>query len=115
MKITLPVSLNPISRRKDKSIKLSFETRELDSTETMTLMALESAEMWLCLAPNENEIVVPEEPAVLEGKSDSERLRAVFYVYYQKLLKENKYVGLFETFKKEQMNKIIEHIKSKLD
>lgn len=94
---------------------MSFETREIDDTELMTLIKLEGTEGWLVYSTNEDDIEVPEEPAVLEGKSDSERLRAVFYVYYQKLLKENKYIGLFETFKKEQMNKIIEHIKSKLD
>lgn len=115
MKITLPVSLNPISRRKDKSVKLSFETRELDATETMTLMALEGDEMWMCLAPNEHEMVIPEEQAEVGEKTTSERLRNVLFVWYKKLIDENKYVGTFQSFKDEKYEKFIEMIKSKLD
>jgi len=115
MKITLPTSLNPISRRKDKSVKLSFETRELDSTELMTLMALEGQEMWLILSPNENDAEIPLENAELDTKSPAQRLRSVLYVLYQQDMKENKFVGLFETFYKERMEKLIELIKNKLD
>jgi len=115
MKITLPTSLNPISRRKDKSVKLSFETRELDSTELMTLMALEGQEMWLILSPNENDAEIPLENAELDTKSPAQRLRSVLYVLYQQDMKENKFVGLFETFYKERMEKLIELIKNKLN
>ena len=114
MKITLPTTLNPISRRKDKSVKLSFETRELSAEETMTLMALEGAEMWLCLAPNPEEIEIPEERAEVDEKSPSERLRNVLFVYYKQETQAGRYVGLFENFKKEKMERLIEFIKGKL-
>lgn len=114
MKIVLPAQLNPISRRKDKSVKLSLETRELNHEELPTLMSLEGAEMWLCLAPNENEIEIPEENAELDEKSPSERLRNVLFVWFKQESDAGKFVGLFDTFKREKMEAIIEGVKKKL-
>lgn len=115
MKITLPVILNPISRRKDKSVKLSFETREIKHDELLTLMSLEGLEMWMCLAPNEEQLEIPTEPAVVEGKTESERLRAVLYLWWAQETARGSYVGIYETFRKERMEKIIEGVKSKLN
>lgn len=115
-KITLPISLNPISRRKDKSVKLSLETRELTHTEIMTLMTLEGAEMWMQLVPNENSFDdVPDTPAEVDEKSPSERLKSVLYVWYNQEVKKGKYVGIFDNFRRERMERIIEGVKSKLD
>lgn len=115
-KIILPAQLNPIARRKDKSVKLSFETRELQSDEILTLMSLEGAEMWIALAPNQEELPeTPTEPAELQVKSQSARLNAVLYILWKQQTKKGKYVGLFETFKRERMEQLIEVIKSKLE
>jgi hypothetical protein len=115
MKITLPAVLNPISRRKDKSVKLSLETRELSPEETLTLMAMEGAEMWLALAPNAEQIEIPEEPAELEGKTISQRIKAALYVLYKQETEKDAYVGVFNNFYQEHGEKIIEYIKRKLD
>ena len=115
MKINLPVTLNPISRRKDRSVKLSFETRELQSDEILTLMSLEGSEMWVCLAPNEDEIEIPAERAEVDEKSPSERLKAVLFVWFKQETDAGRFVGLFETFRREKMEKIIEGVKSKLN
>lgn len=115
-RILLPASLNPISRRRDKSIKLSFETRELSPTETMTLMALEGGEGWLMYAPNEAEIDVQDIPTTkpeLGTKTIAERLRAVIYVHYKQATEAGLYFGLPETFYQEQGEKIIEGYKQK--
>ncbi len=116
MILTLPAQLNPISRRKDRSVKLSYETRELTPSETMSLMALEGAEGWLIFAPNEsqaNEQKIPETSAELGQKSPSERLRAVIFVHYTQAVEEGKYIGLAYNFYQEQMEKIIEGYKLK--
>lgn len=113
--ILLPVQLNPISRRKDKSVKLSFETRELNTEETLTLMSMEGLEMWCGLAPNQNEIEIPDERAEVDEKSPSERLRNVLYVFYKQEVEAGRYVGIFENFKREHMEKLIEFIKRKLN
>lgn len=115
MRINLPVTLNPISRRKDRSVKLSFETRELQSDEILTLMSLEGSEMWVCLAPNADEIEVPEERAEVDVKSPSERLKAVLFVWYKQETESGRFTGLFETFRREKMEKIIEGVKTKLN
>lgn len=116
-KIVLPAQLNPISRRKDKSVKLSLETRELTPEETLTLMSIEGAEMWLCLAPEESELEIPEEKVSLDEKSPSERLRSVLFVWYKQLTEKNppQYLGTFENFRKEKMEWIIEQVKKRLE
>lgn len=116
MKIILPSILNPLSRRKDRSVKLSFETRELTPEETMGLMALEGSEGWLHFSPNENTVELPPETASVEPKkTPSSRLRSVLYILYTQDVEKGKYVGLFDNYYSEQIEKIIEHIKSKLD
>jgi hypothetical protein len=116
MILKLPAMLNPISRRKDKSVKLSFETRELSDTEVLALLKLEGAEGWLLYAPTETEAKdceIPEEKPELNTKTASERLRAVIYVHYKQSVEAGLYVGLPEIFYKEQMEKIIEGYKQK--
>lgn len=111
MKLTLPASLNPISRRKDRSVKLSFETRELTPSETLALMAMEGAEGWLVYAPSEGEIKnedIPNEKPELGQKTPSERLRARIYVHYMQAVEDGLYIGIADNFYKEQMEKIIE-------
>ena len=116
MQITLPVQLNPISRRKDRSVKLSYETRELTPSETMSLMALKGAEGWLVFSPTEEESLnadIPTTKPELGQKTPSERLRGIIYVHYKQAVEDGKYIGLADTFYQEQMTKIIEGYKLK--
>lgn len=115
MKIILPSQINPPRLRKDGSASVSFDTRELTAEEIFTIMSLRHAEGWLCFAPNENELEVPEEKAKVEEKSPSQRLRNVMYVWYKQETDNGRYVGLFETFKAEKMEKFIQAVKNKLD
>jgi hypothetical protein len=115
MKITLPSVINPPRLRKDGSAAISFDTRELTAEEIFTIMSLRHAEGWLVFAPNENELDVPEEKAEVDEKSASERLRAILYVWYKQETEKGLFTGLFDTFKKEKMERIIETIKKKLD
>jgi len=109
MKLILPAILNPISRRKDKSVKLSLETRELTPTETIELMALEGSEGWIMFAPNEEgleEKDMPHERAEVGVKTPSEELRAVIMAHYHQEVEAGLYIGLKDNFYKEQMQKI---------
>ena len=117
MRITLPVQLNPISRRKDRSIKISLETRELTPGEIMTLMALEGAEAWMALVPNQQDATqeqLPGTPAELGSKTSSERLRSALYVWYKQSVESQKFIGTFDLFYTQKMESIIEGVKSKL-
>ena len=118
MKITLPVSLNPISRRKDKSVKLSVETRELSPQETLTLMSLEGEEGWMILSTNQEDLkeeYIPKVNAELNQKSQAERIRAVLYKLYLQDTKEQKFLGTYETYYKEKTEKFIEFLKGKIN
>ena len=115
--IILPAQLNPISRRKDRSVKLSFETRELQPAELMSLMALEGDEMWILLSHQSENLTptsVPNTKPELGIKSVSERQRDVLFVWYRQSVADQLFVGDFESFYKAKMEAIIDGIKSKL-
>lgn len=115
MKIILPAQINPPRLRKDGSASMSFDTRELTAEEIFTIMTLRHSEGWVAFAPNENELETPEEPAEVDQKSPSDRLRAVMFVWYKQETEKGTFVGLFDTFRKEKMEVIIEGVKKKLD
>lgn len=117
MKITLPVVLNPISRRKDRSVLLKFDTRELIPSEVLTLMSMEGAEGWLLFASQEAEIddrSLPNDKADIGLKSPSERLRNVIFAWYRQSVDDGVFIGDYDTFYKAKIETIIESIKSKL-
>ncbi len=117
MKITLPVQLNPISRRKDKSVKLSYETRELTPQETLTLMSMEGAEGWLLFSSNEDirEEEIPKGNSELETKSQSQRIKAVLYKLYMQDTTEQKFIGSFESYYQDKTEKFITFLKDKIN
>lgn len=115
MKIILPSIINPPRIRKDGSCSLSFDTRELSAEEIFTIMQMRNSEGWLCYAPNEEALEIPDERAEVDEKSASERLRNVLYILYKQKTEKGEYVGLFESFRKEKMEQLIEFVKKKLD
>lgn len=114
-KLILPAQIHPPTLRKDGSAKLTFDTRELNAEEIFTIMALRNTEGWICFAPNADDLETPDERAEVEEKTPSERLRNVLFVWYKQETQAGRFVGLFETFRKEKMEKIIEGVKSKLE
>jgi hypothetical protein len=115
-KLVLPAIINPPTIRKDGSISLKFDSRELSAEEYMIVMGFRNTEGWLAFQPNEGGIPdLPETNAEVEDKTPSERLRNVLFVWYKQETEKGKFVGLFETFKKEKMERIIEGVKSKLE
>lgn len=116
MQILLPAIINPPRIRKDRSCAISFDTRELSAEEIFTILSLSQNEGWLAFTPNKEEIPdTPDERAEVDEKSPSERLKAVLYVLWKQQTEKGKYVGLFESFRRERMEQLIEVIKSKLD
>lgn len=108
--------INPPTIRKDGSIKLSFDSRELSPEEYMIVMGFRNTEGWLAFQPNEDGIPdLPEERAEVDEKTPSERLRAVLFLWWKQEGDRGRNVGLFETFRKEKMEQIISGIKKKLD
>ena len=96
------------------SVKLVFETQELDAEKTADLFSLRNQLGWLIFAPSQSaEIELPQEPAeeFRDDKSPSQRLRAVLYVYW----KQRGAQGDFETFYRARMSRFIESVKEKLE
>jgi hypothetical protein len=111
-KVLLPVLITGIASKIDGSIKVTLETRELNSKDAASLFALRNLEAWAVLAPNEiTEVNLPTEKAdpSLGTKTPSQRLRNVLYVYWQ----QNKN-GDFESYYRTQIERIIEQLKERL-
>lgn len=110
--IQLPANLTSYRDKVDGSATLSFATRELTDDEIITLRQYRMKEGWLLFKENAfNEDEVPHEDAPVEGKSHSQRLYNVLF----KLWAKDKPMEDFETWRRIQMEKIISHLKTKLD
>jgi len=116
-KILKQVSLDSVRRKKDKSISLTFiTTTEQTSEELMELDKLtdQSGIVYFKASGTLLQEEIDELDNVdieLEGKTKSQRLRGVLFVYWKQL---DLHVD-FKEFYSIQMEKFIEGIKSKLD
>jgi hypothetical protein len=99
-----------IRSKSDGSLGLSIGTPELSPEEKVVFMSLQNLNVKMTIEPTEN----PEEKIKVEkgldGKSPSERLYNVIYVYYKSLNSSDD----FQTFYKRNMEGIIDQYKAKL-
>lgn len=116
MNLLRQVTLDRATRKKDKSVSLTFITSlEQSSDEFKAIDEMLDNTGLLYFKPQGNltNVEIKELDNVdleIEGKSKSQRLRNVLYVYNQQ--KGNKD---FKEFYANEMERIIEHYKSKLD
>jgi len=115
--IIIPAQLDSLRTLADKTLKVTFETQELNPQDLLGLM--ENLHHFGYLA-FKNEPFKSDEKEILseiksdfefKGKSSSQRLRSVLYVMFQ-----NDNEGFDSSVKhyEHHMEKIIEHFKSKL-
>lgn len=98
--------------KSDGSAGLTFATQELDASTFALLKQHHNAFGYLVFKENDvSEADIPTENAEEEGLSSSERLRRVLFVVW----KEKVGTGDFETWRKQQMEKVIDAFKAKLD
>lgn len=112
--LQLPAQVIDIRPRADKSVKISFESRELTGDEAALLFDSFQGEGWLVYAPNSTGVALDEVPtgsAESGTKSQSKRLRDVIFVYW----KQKGGNGDFETFYRVTLEKLIDYMKSKLE
>ncbi len=106
--------LDTISTRKDRSIKLVFETNEITPEQGAEMMKLVNMGGWLLFAERSEELEVPLEelPESLdETKSPSQRLRGVLYAFWVQQGSK----GTFNESYRRYIEKQIETIKEKLE
>jgi hypothetical protein len=99
------------SSKTDHTIALRFNTQEVSGEEYVDLQSNLGGFGTIAFFPNGESVEVPEEEPVEEGKTHSERLRAVIWRLWEKKGKE----GDFEAFRRMHMEKLIELYKAKLD
>jgi predicted GTPase len=122
MKLLKQCSLDGVTRRKDKSLKISFITNlEQSSTELMEVDKLLDSSGVLYFKQSEglstDEItqidkVVLEKPS---GKSQSERLRNVLYIYCKQKMSKEPTKEQFAEFYQKYTEKYITYIKDQLN
>jgi hypothetical protein len=118
-KLVLPVSVETIATRHDGSVKIVMGTYELNTQSAVKLFDLRKSEALMYLSSDN---ISQEELDALDGfkldaektdgKTPSQRLRAVLYVYW----KQHKQKDIeFDIFYLKYMNRTIDKIKDKLD
>ena len=114
------VTLDRANRKKDKSVSLTFVTQlEQSSSQFMEIDEKIGDAGVLFFKPNGNltkeEIKELENTEIeVEGKSKSQRLRSVLYVYFEQNFTTSTNAN-FNEFYASEMERIIEHYKSKLE
>jgi hypothetical protein len=100
--IILPSAFDNLSLRKDGSVSLKFDTRELSGEEITTLLGFRNTEGWLQFSQSNNFETPPDEKPNLDLKSPSELLRNALYVRYL----ETKQTSTFQTYYNTKMEQI---------
>lgn len=117
MKILKQVSLDRVSRKKDKSISLTFITSTEQTPEELMEMDKLTDQTGVLYFKGAGTLMQSEVDELdnvdieLEGKTKSQRLRGVLWRQWEQLGKQ----GDFKAFYSTRMEQFIELVKSKLD
>lgn len=112
--VRVSAALEKASTLKDGSVRLVFDTQELDARKAADLFAQKNMVGWLIFAAHgTDQVVIPDEPPAefRNQKSYSQRLRGCLYRLWEMEGKK----GDSETFYQQKMETIIEWVKNKLE
>lgn len=117
MSIVFAGTLTGLSTLKDKSLKLTLHTQEVDKNQASDLFTLNGCFVKVLISDSN---IMPQQIEAVEnftieedgGKSPSQRLRAVLYRRWEQ---NNSKCGTFEEYYRIMMEKIITFYKGKLD
>lgn len=112
--ITSPVIIEGVSTRKDGSLGLRLTTPELDSEAKLAFLELQNKNCKILIQPDTGMEGLKEVKGEFDKKSHSQRLRAVFFVYWKHLREINQCGLSFEQLYAQEMEKLIENVKAKL-
>lgn len=112
-------TLTGISSKVDGGLSLRFVTKELTPDEKLTALEYQNTYGWVLFRENEftPEDVPDKDAEDDEAKSPSTRLRNVLYVYWEQRVKTHRarFCPDFQTFYRQELEKIIETVKDKLE
>lgn len=110
---TAPAILTRIAYLKDGGVSLGFSTNELSDEEKVIVSKFYQKFGYIVFKENKIEpIDIPKEDADFEGASPSKRFRGVLFVYWKQKPRPK---PEFDTFYRQEMEKLIDHYKDKLD
>lgn len=115
--ILVAATVENITTRKDNTVKLVLGTQELSAAKAGELFSLMNKTAVMYISPKEavtqSEIdQVDQIDPEFGGKTQSQRIRNVLYLLYEKNKEGFKD---FDTYYKSKTEKYIEHLKSKID
>lgn len=116
MKILFDATLEGLSTRMDKTIKVTIGTQEMNSEQAAKLFGLRGNFCKVLISDSSIEQKEVEQVDTLpikdesNGKSNSQRLRSILFILWQ----QSGSKATFDVFYNSKMNEIIEHFKSKL-
>lgn len=112
--IQVPVTLDSATRRKDRSVRLSFTTTQEIPTDQFTVMdSYHQSLGWLLFKEDQfNEADVPKDDVGGDLKTPSQRLRNVLYVYH---MQADGDASKFRAFYEATIQKYIDRVKENLE
>lgn len=105
MILQFSAQIEEVKRNKDRTLRLKLDTQELSPDDSAHIFELQDLQIWVAMAEvplKKDEVTVPEAVDEFDKKTPSERLRNRQFVYW----KEKKIGGDFETWRREQLEKI---------
>ena len=114
--IILPIVIEKIATRKDHTLSIYIGTNETSPATVGELMQLHNTHGFMAFSaenfkPDQTEMLKGLKTNEVIGKTPSERLRSVLYVWHGQ---DNKGFSSFDAFYNHFMEKYIDNIKSKL-
>lgn len=117
--LLIPAQIEKIATRKDKTWSITIGTQELTPDKARDLAMLNQSFVYVAIKTEEfrqaeeellNNITCDVELSML--KTPSQRLRAVFYKLFSQ---DNKGYSGFQSYYEGEMEKLIDHFKSKIE
>jgi len=115
--ILIAGQIESIATRKDKTLKVTIGTQELNPTQASDVFSLNQQFCYIGLksepfSKQESELLDSLKSDLENQKTPSQRLRGTLFVLYEQ---DNKGYKDFGTFYVAEMERIIEHFKTKID
>ena len=114
--LLIPTLVENISTRKDRTVKIVLGTQELSPAKAGELFNLMNQVAMTYICPkgvSQSEIdQVDQASPNMEGKSQSQRIRNVLYKLYEQ---NNEGFKSFDDYYRSKTDKIIEHLKNKIE
>jgi hypothetical protein len=117
--IILPAQIEGVATRSDKTLKVTIGTQELPPSDAGRLFGMNQR---LCYIAIKEEAFEKDDVTLMEGlnvssedtknRTPSQRLRGILFVLFKE---DSKGHESFDSFYAQQMEKLIQHFKDKLD